>query len=330
MENESVIIKKALAIVKENNSELRKAISNKTTKIAASPEYYIVGILADQIDENDPTMYETKRFVSAASDLDDNAWKILFELYGWSNVRTSILRRKPVLADLYPEVPNDAITEGTMTKARGTQAVSYYVEVPFLDEAGNDDEKIFVTQPSYMIEANFRKFLTKALGDAQVELIKTRSKIRILPPKFRVAKGPGSFKFEQVSQLFTGGLSVGGLAGSGLAQEFAWVIECRGSAGTEYVFTTVKSDTPVELYEQKLKAAGFVNIKSRVTSKPGQTTLNDLELSTLQSNMSNYLKRSDTFENLTRGVNEIRDKYESSNVGKVIKTIKQLHDWWKK
>jgi hypothetical protein len=329
MENESIVIKQALAIVKENNSELKNVFANKTIKIASSTDFYIVEITADQVNETD-TGYETEQFRTTATDIDDKSWKIIFEMYGWSNVRTQILHQLPRQSDLFKHVSNDAITESTLPKARGAKAVSYYVEIPFQDAFGNDDKKTFVTQPSYMTERSFQEFLNKTINDIDVELLKTGSKVRIFAPSFRIAKGPGSFQFDQIKDLFTGGTFVGGLPGSGLAQEFAWQIDCRDSVGNQHVFRTVKSDKPVEMYEQKLRNVGFTDIRARAISKPGTLTLDDIELGKINSNLSQSLRRPDAFENLERNIGDIQDKFENSGVGKAIKTIKKIHDWWKK
>ncbi len=332
MENESVVIKKALAIVKENNTELKNVFANKTTKIAQATNFYIVEITADQVNEDD-TAFETKQFRTTATDFDDKAWKIIFEMYGWSNVRTQILRQDSVQSNLFRHVSNDAITEGTLPKARGAQAVSYYVEIPFKDASGNDDKKVFVTQPSYITERNFQNFLNDVIKEIDTELLALGSSIKILAPSFKIAKGPGSFRFDQIKQLFATSLGYsGGLSGSGigLAQEFAWQIDCRDTVGNQHVFRTVKSDTPVELYEQKLRDVGFTDIRPRVISKPGTLTLDDIELGKIQSNLSQSLRRPDAFENLERNIGDIQDKFENSGVGKAIKTIKKIHDWWKK
>jgi hypothetical protein len=332
MENESIVIKKALAIVEENNLEFRNAYANnvnKTTKIASTTEFYIVEITADQVNETD-TAFETKQFQTTASDYKDTDWKIIFEMYGWSNVRTQILHQKPVQSDLFKHVSNDAITESTLPKARGAQAVSYYVEIPFKDAFGNDDKKTFVTQPSYMTERSFQEFLNNTINDIDVELLKTGSKVRIFAPSFRISKGPGSFKFDQIKDLFTGGTSVGGLSGSGLAQKFAWQIDCRSTVGNLHVFKTIMSDTPVEMYEQKLRNVGFTDIRSKAISKPGTLKLDDIELKNIDILINQSLAKPDAFENLERNIGDIQDKFENSGVGKAIKTIKKIHDWWKK
>jgi hypothetical protein len=335
MENESIVIKKALAIVEENNLQFRNAYANnvnKTTKIASTTEFYIVEITADQVNEND-TAFETKQYRTTATDYDDKSWKIIFEMYGWSNVRAQILHQDPVQSNLFKNVSNDAITENTLPKARGAQAVSYYVEIPFKDGAGNDDKKIFVTQPSFMNERTFQTFLNDTIKDIDAELLSTGSRIKILAPSFKIAKGPGSFQFDQIRSLFSSSFGFsGGFSGSGtgLAQEFAWQIDCRDSVGNEHVFRTVKSDKPVEMYEQKLRNFGFTDIRARAISKPGTLTLDDIELGKIQSNLSQSLRRPDAFENLERNIGDIQDKFENSGVGKAIKTIKKLHDWWKK
>jgi len=332
MENESIVIKKALAIVNENNTELKNVFANKTTKIASSTQFYIVEITADQVNETD-TGFETEQFRTTATDIDDKSWKMIFEMYGWLNVRTQILRQEPVQSDLFRHVSNDAITESTLPKARFAQAASYYVEIPFKDASGNDDKKVFVTQPSFMNQKTFENFLNDTINDIRAELLSTGSRIKILAPSFKIAKGPGSFQFDQIRSLFSSSFGFsGGFSGSGtgLAQEFAWQIDCRDSVGNQHVFRTVKSDKPVEMYEQKLRDVGFTDIRARAISKPGTLTLDDIELDKIQNNLSQSLKRPDAFENLERNIGDIQDKFENSGVGKAIKTIKKIHDWWKK
>jgi hypothetical protein len=351
MENESIVIKKALAIVNENNTELKNVFANKSSKLAASltppsppppspppsspsssPQFYIVEITADQVNESD-TGYETEQFRTTATDYDDKSWKILFEMYGWSNVRTQILRQESVQSDLFKYVSNDAITESTLPKARFARAASYYVEIPFKDASGKDDKKVFVTQPSFMNERTFQSFLNDTIKDIDAELLSTGSSIKVGAPTFKVAKGPGSFQFDQIRSLFSSSFGFsGGFSGSGtgLAQEFAWQIDCRDSVGNQHVFRTVKSDKPVEMYEQKLRNVGFTDIRARAISKPGTLTLDDIELGKIQSNLSQSLRRPDGFENLERNIGDIQDKFENSGVGKAIKTIKKIHDWWKK
>ena len=202
MENESIVIKKALAIVNENNTELKNVFANKTTKIASSTQFYIVEITASQINETD-TGYETEQFRTTATDIDGKSWKMIFEMYGWLNVHTQILDQDPVQSNLFKNVSNDAITESTLPKARGAKAVSYYVEIPFKDSAGKDDKKVFVTQPSFMNERTFQTFLNNTIKDIDAELLSTGSRIKILAPSFKIAKGPGSFQFDQIRSLFS-------------------------------------------------------------------------------------------------------------------------------
>ena len=196
MENESIVINKALEIINENNTELKNVFANKSSKLAASltssssPNFYIVEITADQVNDKD-TAFETEQFQTTATDLDDKAWKIIFEMHGWSNVRTQILLMKPVQAHLFRHVSNDAVTEGTVPKARGAQAVSYFVEIPFVDAAGKDDKKVFVTQPSYMTERSFQNFLNDAIKEIDAELLSIGSSIRIKAPSFKIARDQG-------------------------------------------------------------------------------------------------------------------------------------------
>ena len=85
MENESIVIKKALAIVNENNTELKNVFANKSSKLASSltppspppsspsssPQFYIVEITADQV-------VVTYRFQSDYRRLDGNFLMSLF------------------------------------------------------------------------------------------------------------------------------------------------------------------------------------------------------------------------------------------------------------
>ena len=339
MENESFVINKALAIINENNSELKNVYANKALKLAAglststSPRYYIVEITADQPDANDPSQFERKQFQTVASDMTSDDWKMIFEMYGWSNVRAGVLHQDAQQHNLFKNVSNDAVTESTVPKANGAEAISYFVEIPFVDDAGNEDKKVFVTQPSYMTFPNFTKFLSDTIMEIQSELRTAGSKIKIKAPNFGRAKGPGSFQFDQIRHLFSTSLaSTGGFTGSGtgLAQQFAWQIDCRSTAGNEYVFRTIKSDTPVELYEQKLRDVGFTGIRSKVTSKPGTLQLADIDMRNIVSLLNDNLRKPDTFENLEKGIGELQDKFETSNFGKAMKTIKRIHDWIKK
>ena len=319
MEKDKLVIKQALAFINEDSKNLKKVFANnkhlKHEKIAASPMFYVCEILAEQPTQDDPSVSEKMKFSTTATDIQPVHWKFIFEHSGWRNVKIRIVKQSSKQDELFSLVKNDAITESTIPKARFAKAVSYFTSVKFVDKLTLKTQEVtFIVKPSYMLEESYKKFLVNILGSLP--------DIQVTDIEIAKAKAPGTLDFKDVPEVFLRGKQA-----NEIFREFAWVISCRDSTGNLHEFRTVSSNTPVELYERKLKQLGFTNIDSAVASKPGTIKLDDLVLNVRSFKQESL---SDKIEQGADKILDIKDKFERSNVGKGFKILKDVIDWARK
>jgi len=319
MEKDKLVIKQALAFINEDSKNLKNVFANKKNlkheKIAASPMFYVCEILAEQPTQDDPSVNEKIKFSTTATDIQPVHWKFIFEHSGWYNVKIRIVKQSAKQDELFSLVKNDAITESTIPKARFAKAASYFTSVKFVDKLSSKTEEVtFIVKPSYMLEESYKQFL--------INMFRSLPDIQLTDLEIAKAKAPGTLDFKDVPEVFLRGKQA-----NEIVREFAWVISCRDSTGNLHEFRTVSSNTPVELYERKLKQLGFTNIDSSVTSKPGTIKLDDLVLN-IRSFKQDSL--SDKIEQGADKILDIKDKFERSNVGKGFKILKDVIDWARK
>lgn len=230
-----------------------------------------------------------QNLVTSVTDRSLESYQLLLEYYGYIVINATNLGVDTNPQNLYPQVPNDAITPKTLKPALGSIAKSYYIRISW-GEAENRKVASFHSVSTYWdlpsVEKLFKERFTDKLSDKQKEfLIDLDIEVQESEDKSRF----GTFDFNKVGPAM---LAEGS---KGLAAPQAYDIVCYDSEGEKHSFTTIKSSIPIDEYVYKLRLSGFNNVILNPVKKAGNVSVDDIN-----ADFSALAKKPNLFQKILR------------------------------